>query len=584
VQPGYPAAMDEPADAERPDTPDGVGQRGVGLRVRAVLSVLRTAVVNPELRRLGSAYALCCTAELGIWIALLIYAYERGGAGGGTTMVLVQLVPCVVLAPFLGSVADVYDPKRVLVAGTVAQCVSMSAVAVVIALGAPAWVVVTLAPLTALSITLNRPTQAALFPAVVRTADELTASNVMSGWTYGAACLAGPALAGLLVAWGGVALAVAGCAVLSGAAVVPAARLRPLRGEGPTTGEEAAPAPITWHALRAFRQQLLTNVAGASRIAGIRVLLGLHAFYYVLIGTVDLLCVILATSSLHMGSGGAGYLNAAFGAGAVMAGFGTAFLIGRRRLKTPLVATLAVAVLAIALISALPRVGAVLVLLAVSGLSGAVFDVTGRTLMQRSSPPDVVASLFSILESLMDVGLLLGVVLVRVAFALGGLRAALVAPAVIAVVLLALIWHRLRRLDDSTVVPLVEIRLLRAIPIFAVLPAPEIEGMARELDPVSVTAGTTVFHEGDRGDRYYAVSSGSLSIVRGGTQVQTVSRGQGFGEIALIRDVPRQATVTAMSDSLLYALDKDLFVATVTGHAAASAVAGRIIDGHQGPE
>ena len=571
--------MSGPVDPEVPDATSDVPLRGPGLRVHAVVSVLRTAVGNPELRRLGFAYAFCCTAELGIWIALLIYAYDRGGAGGGTTMVLVQLVPCIALGPFLGAVADVYDPKRVLVSGAVIQCASMGAVAAAVALDAPAWVVVALAPLTALSITLNRPTQAALFPAVVRTPDELTASNVMSGWTYGAACLAGPALAGLLVAWGGVALAVTGCALLSGAAVVPAARLHPLRVESPPPGDEAGPAPSTWHALDDFRRQLQSNITAASRIPGIRVLLGLHAFYFVLIGTVDLLCVILATSSLHMGSGGAGYLNAAFGAGAVFAGFGSAFLIGRRHLKIPLVATLAVAVLALALISAVPRVEAVLVLLAVTGLSGAVFDVTGRTLMQRSSPPDVVASLFSILESLMDVGLLVGVVLVRVAFALGGLRGALLAPALIAVVLLAAIWRRLRRLDDSTVVPLVEIRLLRCIPIFAVLPAPEIEGMARELDPVSVAAGTTVFHEGDHGDRYYAVSSGSLSIVRGGQVVQTVSRGQGFGEIALIRDVPRQATVTALSDALLYALDKELFVTTVTGHAAASAVAGRIIDG-----
>ena len=127
--------------------------------------------------------------------------------------------------------------------------------------------------------------------------------------------------------------------------------------------------------------------------------------------------------------------------------------------------------------------------------------------------------------------------------------------------------------DDSAVVPLVQIRLLPAIPIFAALPAPELEGVAKELEPVPVRAGTTVFHEGDSGDKYYAVSSGSLRIVRHGELVQTVTRGQGFGEIALIRDIPRQATVTAESDALLYSLEKDLFVVTLTRHAGATTAA-----------
>jgi MFS family permease len=551
-------------------------------RVRTVLAVLRTAVGNPDLRRLGFSYALCCTAELGIWIALLIYAYAHGGTAAGATIVLVQLVPCIVLGPFLGAVADVRDPQRVLVIGMVAQVVSMGAVAGAMAWGAPEWVVLTLAPTTALSITLTRPTQAALFPAVVRTPEELTAANVMSGWTYGVACLVGPALAGALVALGGTALAVAGCAALAGLAVIPGVRLHALRDHEPSSDEPSSTRLSAWRALDEFRRELQANLSSAATIPGVRLLLSLHAFYFVLVGTIDLLCVIIAASYLHLGAGGAGFLNAATGGGAVVAGFGTAFLIGRRRLKGPLVLTLAVAVIALALISATPRVAPVVGLLALVGFSGAIFDVTSRTLLQRSTPPYVVASLFSILEALMDTGMVLGVVLVRVAYAVGGLRATLVAPAALALILVAGVWRRLRQLDDSAVVPLVEIRLLRAIPIFAALPAPELEGVAKELEPVPVRAGTTVFHEGDPGDRYYAVSSGSLCIVRQGELVQTVTRGQGFGEIALIRDIPRQATVTAESDALLYSLDKELFVVTLTRHAGASTAARRIIENHLG--
>ena len=159
----------------------------------------------------------------------------------------------------------------------------------------------------------------------------------------------------------------------------------------------------------------------------LRILLSLHGFYFVLIGAVDLLSVVLAASYLHMGPGGAGYLNAAFGAGALLAGFVTAFLVGRRHLKNTLVVALVAAVGALALISATHRVAPVAVLLATVGLSGAVFDVTGRTLLQRSAPSGAIAGLFSLLESLMDLGLALGAVIVQLSIAVGGVRAALLA-------------------------------------------------------------------------------------------------------------------------------------------------------------
>ncbi len=560
------------------------------LRARAVGSVLRSAFSNPALRRIGFAYALFCMAELGIWIALLIYAYGHGGTTAGTTMVLVQLVPCILLGPFLGAFADGHSPHRVLCWGYGLQALAMGAVAAAIVEGAPIGVVFVLAPLTALGLSATRPAQAAVLPAVVRTADELTAANVMSGWTFGAASLVGPAVAGVLIAWHGVGLAVAVTAAMSMAALLLVAGLRTVPiadAQDPDTPAAGAGGGGTgWlhGALAEVRDGTRANLNAIVRNGPLRILLSLHAFYFVLIGAVDLLCVVLAASYLHMGSGGAGYLNAAFGAGALLAGFVTAFLVGRRHLKNTLALSLIVAVAALALVSAISRVAPALVLLAAVGLSGAVFDVTGRTVLQRSAPADAVAGLFSILEALMDLGLVLGTVLVQVAIAAGGLKAALLAPAVIAVVLVAGLWRRLGRLDEGATVPQVEIRLLRSIPIFAALPAPALEGIARELEPVSVAAGTTVFHEGDRGDRYYAVADGSLAIARSGVVVKSVSRGNGFGEIALIDDVPRQATVQAVTDASLYSLRKDLFLQTVTGHPASALAAGRIIAGHLGDD
>ncbi len=216
------------------------------------------------------------------------------------------------------------------------------------------------------------------------------------------------------------------------------------------------------------------------------------------------------------------------------------------------------------------------------GLATTVFDVSGRTLLQRSTPSDTVAGLFSVLEALMDAGMALGAVLVQLALALGGIRTALLAPAFAAALLVGALWRRLGRIDDAARVPQVEISMLRAIPIFSPLPAPALEGIARELEPVDVPAGVTLFREGDPGDRYYAVASGLLDIKRAGALLHTAGRGEGFGEIALIRDVPRRATVTARTDASLYAIGKELFIETVTGHVASALAAGRIIADYSG--
>jgi Major Facilitator Superfamily/Cyclic nucleotide-binding domain len=560
-------------------------------RLRGVGSVLITASVNPSLRRVGIAFTLFGTAELGIWISLLIYAFAHGGSRAGTTIVVVQLVPCIVLGPVLGALADRRPPGRILTMTYAAQAITMAAVAIAIAVGAPVPVVFALAPLTALGLTLTRPAQAALLPAVVRTPDELTAANVLSGWAFGVAGLVGPALSGLMIAWQGPALAVGVTALLSGGAFALVAGLSDAatvvesdRGETDGEREEDGPRP-TRAITRAWVEGWHGARAAASAIGDsppIRVLLSLHTFTFVLVGAIDVLCVVLATSYLRLGPGGAGYLNAAMGAGALIAAFVIAFLIGRRYLKNTLVFSLGAGAAAIALINLSERSVPALVLIAGAGLSTTVFDVSGRTLLQRSAPSDTVAGLFSVLEALMDIGLILGAVLVQLALVVGGVRAALVAPVVAGAILVAMSWRRLGRIDDAAVVPQVEISLLRSIPIFAPLPAPALEGVARELETVDVPAGATLFREGDEGDRYYAVASGSVDIRRAGVLVHTACRGEGFGEIALIRDAPRRATVTARTEARLYAIGKEPFIETVTGHLASARAAGRVIEEHTG--
>jgi CRP-like cAMP-binding protein len=107
---------------------------------------------------------------------------------------------------------------------------------------------------------------------------------------------------------------------------------------------------------------------------------------------------------------------------------------------------------------------------------------------------------------------------------------------------------------------------LRRLPLFAPLRAPELEALARAVRPVAATAGDVVIHEGEPGDFFYVIADGAVDVSKRGTSVAELRRGDCFGEIALLRDVPRTATVTAKTDVQLDALDKTSFLSAVTGH------------------
>ena len=543
-------------------------------RLRIVAGVFGSAFRNRDLRDIGFAYALYSAAEFGCWITLLVFAFDRGGSNAVLVITLVQLVPCVLLGPMLGAMVERWTPARSLVAGYLFQVIAIGGVAAAVAAHTPYAVVVALTPLIALSLTVTRPAQSAVLPAAVCTAEELTAANVMTGWTESAAALVGPAVIGIALGLSGVVAALVLMAALPlGSLLFSARAIRRLTRRGLTaTTPEHDGAGVT--------ALLRSSLAKTLRDPGIRVLLVITTFFWVLMGALDFLSVVVALQVLHTGPGGPGFLNAAVGAGGLAAASLTAFLVGRHPLSPTLVISLLASVGALALVALRPSTALAVLLFVGVGVGTAVFSATGRTLMQRAAPADAIAGSFGVVEALMDLGLGLGGVLAWAGVQLVGPRAALVAPAVAAVALLAVVGRNIRQVDASATVPQVEIRLLRSIHIFAPLPAPTIELVARELEPVAVSAGTRVITEGEPGDRYFAVADGELDITRGGGQLLRIGRGDGFGEVALVRDVPRTASVTAVTDCLLYSLDGDVFMETVTANASAGRVAVDVVDGH----
>jgi CRP-like cAMP-binding protein len=109
--------------------------------------------------------------------------------------------------------------------------------------------------------------------------------------------------------------------------------------------------------------------------------------------------------------------------------------------------------------------------------------------------------------------------------------------------------------------------------MFAPLPPPTIEWMAAHLRELDAPSGTAIVREGQPGDRFYLIDHGACEVTIGEQAVRRLGPGDGFGEIALLRRVPRTASVWAIEPTSLLTLDRDAFLRAVTGHVGSRAAA-----------
>jgi CRP-like cAMP-binding protein len=138
------------------------------------------------------------------------------------------------------------------------------------------------------------------------------------------------------------------------------------------------------------------------------------------------------------------------------------------------------------------------------------------------------------------------------------------------------------RLDDAAFDHQRELELLQTIPIFSPLSAPVLEGLAARLVPVHTPPGEEIIRQGEPGDRFYLIASGEVEVIIDGSPRAVQGPGDHFGEIALLRDVLRTATVAARTEVDLFALERDDFLAAVTGHAASAEAAEAVVGARLG--
>ncbi|MEX2274219.1 MAG: MFS transporter [Actinomycetota bacterium] len=536
-------------------------------------------VANPDLRRVQLASIGFCTAEFATWVAILVYAYDVGGSAAVGFVAVIQLVPAALVAPFAAVAGDRGRRERVLLLWYLIQAFAMGATGFALLVDAPVPVVYASAAIAAASITLIRPTQGALLPLLTSTPEELVAANVSGSTIEGVSVLVAPALAGvLLVLWGPhvVFLGTAGLLLVS-ASLVARVRVRTerrpsdRRERGSTgRGHQRSAEGLVRASARGF--------AELSSAPAPRLLVGLASAHTITWGALDILIVVLAFETLDAGDSGVGLMNSALGAGGIIGAIVAVSLVGRRRLAPAMLLGMVLWGIPFLLLGFSPLLVVAVALLTVVGLGRTLMDVAGRTLLQRIVPDEVLTRVFGVQEGLVMAGLGLGSALAPPLLRSLGTTGSLVAFGALMPVLGLLSWRGLARADAVAVVPIRELALLRPLRVFAGLPGPVLEGLALQLEPVSIGAGETPIREGDPGDRFYVVDEGELTVSKGGLEIGVLGPGDHFGEIALLRNVPRTATVTARSDAELFSLSRDEFVLAVTRAPAAVDASEEIIE------
>jgi predicted MFS family arabinose efflux permease len=522
-------------------------------RLQAAGEAFVSNAVNSNLRRAQLSFLGAWTAEWAFTVALGIVAYRDGGATAVGLVGLLRMVPSAVVAPLAAPLADRGRRERVLVLVSTVRGVATGAAGIVVALNGPVSIVYVLAMLSTIAATLYRPAHSALLPSLCRTGHELASANIVRGLLDSAATLLGPLLAAVLLKFTDVAVVFG---VASAASLAAAALVLRLRYDAPPR-PAAPPGRLLADAAEGVRAIV--------RSRDLALLTGLGMAQTFTRGALTVFTVVVALDLLRTGEPGVATLTAAIGVGAVIGSLCASLLVGSQRLAQWFGIGVALWGLPIALIPLFPRQATAFTLLACVGMGNALVDVGLFTLMARLAPDDVLARVFGLLESLVALSVGLGAIVASLVIDLTSVRVALVAVGAVCPILAAAAWRRLRHLDRDIGVLDEEIELLHGVPMLKPLPLPAIEQLARGLESVHVPAGQAVFRQGDLADRFYVIETGAADVVGDGRLVATLGPGDGFGEIGLLRTVPRTATVRATSDLELQALTCIRFLPAVTG-------------------
>jgi MFS family permease len=521
---------------------------------------------NPGLLRAQLAFAATWTAEAAFTVALAVVAFRDGGAEAVGLVAFARTAPAALLAPVGTALADRFRRDQVLVWSCVIRASATGVSATVLAAGGPRLAVYALAVVSTAAFRLFRPAHSALLPVLCNTPLELSGANVVRGLLDSLSTLVGPLTAALLLELSSPATVFATAAA---SALASAVLLLGLTYEAPPRGRPQPLRRIVHETVEGF--QALARYRDAGLLIGLGLLQALtQGFLYVFV-------VVLAIEQLGMGASGVGLLTAAVGAGAVASSLGASTSVTGRRLAVLEGTGVVLWGLPLTLSGAFPHEPVVLVLMGVIGAGNALVDIGLHTLPARLVPEELLARVFGAKASLTALSIAVGSFSTPFVIDLLGVRGALAVLGLVAPTLAALAWRRLQAIDAAIAHRDREIEILNGVAMFRPLPMPAIDELALHVDNVHVEAGREVFHQGDHGDRFYVIEDGEAEVIGDGRLIRSLDPGDGFGEIALLHDTVRTATVRARTPLRLYTLDRHHFLSAVTGYESSEREAGALV-------
>jgi len=522
---------------------------------------------NRNLRRVQLSFWGAWTAEWALMVAIGIVAFRDGGPEAVGIVAFVRIAPSAVLAPLGAALADRFRRDSVLLVSCLVRAGAIGAAAAVLAAGGPTVAVYALAVVATAGFTMYRPVHSALLPELSRTPAELTSANVVRGLLDSLSVLLGPAAAALLLAVSGPA-AVFGLA--AGLSLWAGLLMAGLSYERAPRGASRPLRRIARETAEGFR--LLVRHGDPAMLAWI----GLAQTFTR--GCLNVFLVVVAIDLLGAGEPMVGLLTAAVGAGAVL-GSVSALMYARGR-HLAAIEGVGVALWGLPLvISGLVTVDPiVIVLMGAIGVGNALVDIGLFTAMARLVPEEALARAFGAFEALAALSVALGSLVTPLAIEWLGLRGALVAIGLVAPACVVLAWRRLRSIDSAVADRDDEIEVLTRVAMFRPLPLTAIDALALRVRHADVAAGEAICRQGEEGDRFYVIHEGEAEVIADGSVVATVGPGDGFGEIALLRDTPRTSTVRASTPMRLFTLERSDFLTAVTGYSSCAAEADELVE------
>ena len=579
----------------------------LGRAVGESSTAVRTVFSNRNLRRIMLAFGGSLIGDWAYATAISVWAYGVGGAKVLAIWAVVRFLLMAVCTPFAATFVDRYSRKGIMVGVDLARCVLLLVIAAGMATLEPV-IVFVLAGIVSVLGTPFRPAQRAMLPSLVSRPEELTAVNGTSSTLESLAFFAGPALAaGLLALTSVEAVLVFDAATFLWSAVL-------VRGVHAVEGTQPSPVPAV---VAAPAEQALVTSDGAAvqeevdainpddvapvkgrgaflretaagfghiwRHRDLRVLVALTCAQTLVAGASAVFVVAVAFDLVDLGAPGVGFLDSMLGVGALVGGFVALSRASRQQLGLDFCIGVVLWSLPLVIVAVWPTVAAAVLVMLLLGLANPLVDVNLDTLLQRLTPDHLLGRVFGTLDSAYIASMAVGAGLMPLLIALVGLQwgMAVLGLAVTAMVLPAV--PRMRRLDLTLRAP-EGLALVEGVPMFAPLDRTALEGLARQLTRVEVGAGSLVFDEGEPGDQFFIIETGAVEVWHEGALLRREEAGDYFGEIALLRDVPRTAQVRAVTPTVLRGLDRKAFLDAVLGNveavtAAETIVARRILAG-----